>query len=596
MKAVTTKVLSVVMNVLALASAAQAEQVSGLTAFHREGQTFLTWKEADSPVKGEALSVPVHRALLKEWSPKIAYRVYRSDNPIDSVQGLQSVGETGPLSCWHNVYSQSRNFSEKDLVSRYVIVEGQTPLSPGTGLYVHNPQGAGERRGYYAVTVVTDGKEDITLGAGNLLKDPVAEKQGQGVPVLQSVKTVPELNYARVEPELRHYIRWEAPPHANHENQANDILVAIPKQRAKPAPVGLHLHGWGGSYNRGWGWWINAEKGAILIAANQDPYDWWTGHHEFFGKGRRSQEAWQKGVVRPYTQTRLLSLVDWAATQWDIDRSRVFAAGGSMGGSGSLMLALRHPEKIAWAIGTVGVRIPHLSPQFKNSYAQVYGEPAWGVKFEDGTPVWDYFNDAWYLRQYPARETPFVTWSNGKNDGAIGWPQAVEFYKAMQETKRPHLFVWGQKGHRQPAAMPKEGGGRVMPIDIHIDQSLPAFTRCSLDGNPGNGDPKDGDPEGSVNSWLYWETTNIVDAAAAWEMTVALAPKAPKDECTVDLTPRRLQAFKVKAGATFKWTNTNGGREVQSGVVTADANGLVTIEGLNVTKSGSRVRLAGDRL
>ena len=58
MKAVTTKVLSVVMGVLALASAAQAEQVSGLTAFHREGQTFLTWKEADSPVKGEALSVP----------------------------------------------------------------------------------------------------------------------------------------------------------------------------------------------------------------------------------------------------------------------------------------------------------------------------------------------------------------------------------------------------------------------------------------------------------------------------------------------------------------------------------------------------------
>lgn len=582
-----------VLGVLALRIAGAAPApVEYLKAVHRDGQTFLTWREPDSPVKEEALSFPRYRALVKQLGdkgPKVQYRIYRSDKPIASVEGRQPIGETGPLSCWNGNYFGHGDPKETDLVTRYVIVDGQPPLAPGAGLYVHNPASA--IGAYYAVTVVTDGKEDATVGIGNALKVPVAEKPGQGVPVLQDVKAVKEFNFV-AEPTLRHYVRWEAPPHANRENQPNDILVAIPKNLAKPAPVGLHLHCWGGSPWGGYGWWFNAEKGAILIAANQVPYDWWTGYHELYGKGPRDQKTWSGGVVHPYTQTRLLSLVDWAATQWDIDRNRVFVGGVSMGGSGTPMLAIRHPDRIAWAIGWVGVHMPHLSPQFKNSYAQVYGEPDWGVKFEDGTPVWDYFNDAWYLRQYPERETPFITWSNGKNDSLIGWPQAVEFYKAMQETRRPHLFVWGQAGHLQRAIMPRTHDQRVMPLDIRIDQSLPAFTRCSLDDNPGNGDPNDGDKEGAINQWLYWETKDIVDQPGAWEMTVAIMDKAPKDECTVDLTPRRLQQFTVKAGDTFTWSNNNAGKEVQSGTGIADTHGLITIEGLKVAKAGNRVRLA----
>lgn len=580
--------------ILLLAPLARAAEVSDLKAVHREGQTFLTWKEPDSPAKDETLTVPKYRALMKEWSAKVRYRIYRSDKPITSVEGLNPVGETGPLSCWNGHWLGYGDPKETDQVSRYVIADGQPPLAVGRGLYVHNPQGTGEVRGYYAVTVATDGKEDANLAGSNVLKDPVAEKPGQGMPVLQHLKQLKSTEdfTAVFGPTLHHYIRWEAPPHANRENLANDILVAIPQNLAKPAPVGLHLHCWGGSPYHGYGWWYNAEQGSILIAANQEPYDWWTGYHELHGKGDRNKAAWEKGVVRPYTQTRLLSLVDWAATQWNVDRSRVFTAGNSMGGSGAPMLAIRQPDRIAWAIGWVGVHVPHLSPQFKGSYAGVYGEPEWGIKFEDGTPVWDHFNDAWYLRKYPERETPFITWSNGKNDGQIGWAQAVEFYKAMQETKRPHMFTWGQAGHSQRAVMPKTHDQRIMPIDIRIDQSLPAFTKCSLDGNPGNGDPNDGDTEGAVNYYLYWETKDIVDEAVAWETTVGLIAKAPKEGCTVDLTPRRLQKFEVKAGDQAKWASTSDGKEVQSGTVTADKYGLLTIEGLKVTKAGVRVRIA----
>lgn len=248
MKTDLTKVWGLVLGMLLTANAVRAGQVTDLKAVHREGQTFLTWREADSPVKEEALSFPKLRALskeLKEKGPKVQYRVYRSDKPITTVDGLTPVGETGPLSCWNGNWLPSGDPKETDLVPRYVIVEGQPPLAPGTGLYVHNPQGQGALRGYYAVMVVTDGKEDRTPGPGNTIKEPVVEKQGQGLPVLQSSKKVEEWNYQRVEPEMRHYVRWEAPPHANRENRPNDILVAIPKNVAKPAPVGLLLHCWG---------------------------------------------------------------------------------------------------------------------------------------------------------------------------------------------------------------------------------------------------------------------------------------------------------------------------------------------------------------
>jgi len=396
-------------------------------------------------------------------------------------------------------------------------------------------------------------------------------------------------------PTLHYYVRWEAPPNVSVPGKPFDYVVAIPSKLAKPAPVGLHLHAWGGNLNDGYGWWYNAEKGAILIASNQIPYDWWTGYHERLGTGQpvKTKEDWTKGVVRPYSQRRMLSFLDWVATKWEVDPSRTFAAGNSMGGSGALMLALRFPERVAWAISWVGIHIPHMSPQFKNSYEQVYGNPEWGVKFEDGTPVWDYFNNAWYLRRYPEKDIGFLTFSNGKNDGSIGWQQAVEFYRALQETRRPHLFVWGQSGHGERAVMPRGGGERVMPIDLRTNQSLPAFTNCSLDNNPGNGDPGNGDASGQVNFYLYWETGNIVDRPERWEMTIGLIDQAPRDTATVDITPRRRQRFKAQPGEAFTWSNVSldTNKVIQSGQVIADKWGLVTLPKVFVSKRQNRLSI-----
>jgi pimeloyl-ACP methyl ester carboxylesterase len=571
-----------------------AEQVSQLEARHAGGQTLLTWKEVQPPVTQEVLSVAELQKIRAnlDHEKRVRYLIYRSKQPITLVKGLKPIAEVSPLTGWNADYY---GISPKpmDRALRYVVEEGQPPVPPGTGIYAHNPEEGGAA--YYAVTVSINGRENAAITKENALQTPIHETLGPGVPILQRIAR-PKLFYYIENPTLYHYVRWESPPNASIPSKPFDYLIAIPPKLTKPAPVGIHLHEWGGSLNGNYGWWYNAEEGALLIASNQIPYDWWTGYHESFwtGKPLSSKADWETGVVRAYSQRRMLSFLDWVATKWDVDLDRTFAAGSSMGGAGALKLSIRFPDRIAWAISWVGVHIPRQSPQFGESFAAVYGKSDWGVAFEDGTPVWDYFDDASYLRLYPQKEIGFITFSNGKNDGRIGWPQAVEFFRALQETKRPHLFIWGQDGHGQRASMPQAGGERVMPIDIRVNQSLPAFTRCSLDDNPGSGEPKDGDPAGQINLYLYWETKNIVDTPERWEMTVGLIDAAPKAVSTVDVTPRRLQAFSVSPGARLKWTNTSlqDRRVIQSGEAVADKWGLITLQNVVVSKAKNRIKLS----
>ena len=159
-----------------------------------------------------------------------------------------------------------------------------------------------------------------------------------------------------------------------------------------------------------------------------------------------------------------------------------------------------------------------------------------------------------------------------------------------------------------------------MPIDIRTDQTLPAFTNCSLDDNPGAAtqnpnwkqerpailewnkkNPKnkkdlsgyDGDATGQANLYLFWETADVVDEPDRWEMTVALTKRAPEDQCTTDLTPRRCQKFRPEPGKPVRWTDTSvsDGKVVQSGEAAADQWRLVTVEKLTVTKGKNRIKI-----
>ncbi|WXR60973.1 right-handed parallel beta-helix repeat-containing protein [Peptostreptococcaceae bacterium AGR-M142] len=577
----------------------QEYKVKNLEVKHRDGQTFVTWEEACPLISDESIQVVDYINALRNYPKEVLYNIYESQSQITSVDGLTPIANVKNLSSWdlgyYNITVNSPDYvirpHENKELRRFVIEEGQSPLEPGTGLFVTNPKESGQK--YYAITVSVNGNEYKEIDEQNSTVNSIKEEVGQGSPILQfsETKTFNYVNNA----QLNYYTRWETTPNSSVDSIAMDYLVAIPQNYKAPAPVGIHLHCWGGNLNSGYGWWTDANDGAILLSTNQYPYDWWTGYHEkmFTNQPLKTREDWESGVVRPYTSTRIISFLDWLKDneQWDIDMNRTFSAGTSMGGSGSLMMAIRYPELISWSRSWVGVHIPSESPNFRSSYEGVYGKVEYDVLFEDGTPVWDYYNDDWYLRNYPNKEIGFLTFSNGKNDSGIGWGQAQKFYKALQDTKRPHMFVWGQGGHSQRAKMPITFKEKDMPIDIKLNQSLPAFTRCSLDDNPGNGDPSDGDLEGQVNAYLYWETDDLVDTDNKWEMTVAITQKAPQDSCKVDITPRRLQSLNSNAGDSYTWSNIDlsTGMVIESGEVLADDNGLITIEQITVSKNKNRV-------
>jgi chitodextrinase len=586
-------------------SAAPTTPVDSLQARHYAGQTILTWREIESvrAVTPESMTMTEVRNL-RTSQEGVTYRVYRSSSPITSVAGLTPVRTIGVLSGWNTeFYGQENTASQTNASFRYVVdadVE-RVPaarVSKDTAVCAYNPPVAGTA--YYAVTVVEDGVENTNIGAENMIQ--VAESTGQGVPLLQSVEVRQNWYYTTGTSTHYFYTRWEAPPNSNVHGRAIDYQVVIPAKyvSTQPMPAIISFHGWAGNMH-GMSWWFNFDAGTIVISSNQEPYDWWTGYHEELGVSSRSQANWSDGVVRPYTQNRINSFYDWVATQWNVDRSRTIISGVSMGGSGAIMYGIRHPDRAAWVNSWVGVHVPAESPTFLSSYQNSYGDLAWGLLYEDNvTPAFSYFDDDWYLRHHVADETPFITFSNGRNDGDIGWGQAVKFARAMQDTRRPFIFYWGVSGHGQRTLCPPDLDGdrlqAVNPIDIRTDQSLPAFTRCSLDGNLGNGDPADGDEIGQMNAYLYWETSDNVDESDRWAMTVGVVPGAPAASCTVDVTPRQLQHFAVAPGQEFNWTNTSlaTGEIVQSGRVVADAYGLVTLESVAVnaiSRSGGGNRI-----
>jgi len=590
---VLAAVWSAVVLTCSLPDPVGAAGVADLQVAHRHGQTFLTWKETEELTGDDPITYEQYKRLTMKWSNRRSYRIYRSSEPIRTVQGLTPIGEAHVLSCWNDCYPSRPRRSEGDLLGRFIIETGKPPLAANRGLYVHQPQLRGTA--YYAVTVVNGGREESQISDSNSTSTAIVESPGEGEPVLQSEEHLDEKEgfNSALGPTVLSYVRWEAPPNANRENLPMEFVVGVPKKvDAKPA-LGLHLHSSVGSSRGGFGHWINNQQGSILLAPNQTPFDWWTGYHESSDVRNwgTAKPKWGQGRIYPYTQNRLGSLVKWAVQRFRCDPARSFVAGNSMGGSGAAMLAFRRPELFAWAASRVGVHRPHLSPTYSDNYSMSYGPKEKRLQFEDGTMVWDYFDDVWYLKQYPWQETPFITVSNGRNDDDIGWKQAVDLARVLQETKRPHLFSWGMKGHRQHLVMPLSLHPSEMPLDLRVDVSVPAFTRCSLDQEPGDGDSANGDPEGGMNLYLAWQTSDIVDRPNRWEITLDLVDAAPQDQCVVDVTPRRLQVFATDPGAEFEWSNKGSDGLVQKGRVRADEYGLVTVEQIQVTKRGNRLCL-----
>ncbi|HET6427403.1 MAG TPA: hypothetical protein VFJ30_03260 [Phycisphaerae bacterium] len=631
--------------------AAQAPgQVAGLRAVHHHGQTFLVWDEhpafrppAESVVYVEKFSrkgndvvrepgmgtnglprVPaITLRTLRELEgielrdtpsgfqgiraaqrvrevPEVRYRVYRHTERITAgnIQDAAFVGEAEPLSAYDRkmaVIDFKGEYIDQREVGGSIIpvccVEDGKPVKAGQAVYVHNADGAGGF--YYAVTLSAGGTENVAdITVANSLPEPVAETPDPPQPVLQRLQ---DIQYGGGVTE-RWYLFWAGPPYANLPSQPFHVLVGEPEKT--PPPLPMVIDGFHGGFNIVGALRTPAGDALTLLVEHQTGYG---------GDGDLLYSA-GRGTLQPYalshgdyfSERYFLRVIDWARRQWKVDPGRIR---GGQHDSGPLHLAVRHPEIFAHVF--LG--------NYTASYEYTWSPPGQGLpgllgprplaKTARGEPAWSVLELSWFLAQDPSKDIPLV-WGGsnvGKERGhtsEFGWQDDPRGWAALQRARQPHVISWGLNSADPGGTLSYRGMAPELAALINSRRwvtTIPAFSRCSLDDNPGNGDPTDGDTCGQINGFLLWDDADPVDEPGRWEMTVRLAKSCPEPACTVDVTPRHCRQFKPQAGQAFTWTA--AGQPAgpgQSGRVAADKWRRVTLAGLKVDKAGVRVRVQGE--
>ncbi|KKK91636.1 hypothetical protein LCGC14_2710940, partial [marine sediment metagenome] len=317
-----------------------------------------------------------------------------------------------------------------------------------------------------------------------------------------------------------------------------------------------------------------------------------------YNEGRGTLRSYAECKVDYFTERYFVRMIRWAMGTWSVDPGRV---SGGQHDSGPLHLGIRHPE----IFGRIFLG------NYTASYAYTWAPPSRGLptvlgpralaRTTRGEPAWDVLDLLWYLRQDPGKDIPLI-WGGsnvGKERGhtsEFGWQDDPRGWAALQRARQPFVISWGLNSADPGGTL---GYQRIAPeiarrlASRRWVSTIPAFSNCSLDDNPGNGDPTDGDSCGQMNGYLLWADDGHVDTQAKWEMTVWVVGSSPERECTVDLTPRHCKRFKPPPGRKYTWTNTSlaTGASVQAGTAVADRWGLVTLKGLRVDKGKNRISI-----
>jgi len=592
--------MKTLIQVLLLAAAATAAQVDGLKAFHRAGQTFITWHDPEDAF-GEK---PVTWGQLREAKPKTRYRVYRSDKPI-AAEGLKQatpLAEVPALSGFNaNSWSLERLinqtvFSNEDrgelmrygpfkgwsrdspeggklVIPRFGIEDGK-PLPPGTGLYVHS--GTAKGNAYYAVAAVADGAESAPAA----LAQPVAEEPAVWEPVEQPSGGGFGFDFRGTR---RFYVTWVAPPLAPGPMYFN-WSVLVPPECKEPAPVELYFHAPGYSYARPP---VKFIERSIQICPHDFPFSGWYGYKDEGGGDRGGGTGVPPVTVRPYTIRRIEAFLKWAQGKFPVDPQRIIPVGGD----GAALMALYRPELFAYVLIT-GFEAQQLDPKSADAFRQAWGDASPEIRDEAGRGNWDWADLDVLLcgKQMPAvlgktdpppppedygpgnkLELPlFVcrSYSWGRNpDYAKG---RGRFYYALQSTRHALHAHWAWGGN---LTAPEKFSGLWQGLDITNTTPVPAIAYSSED--------KEGEGGGHQNHGYTW--SDVKEDAGTFEVAIQGPPS------TFDLTPRRLFKLRPKPGDKFRfeassqevphWARRKK-PEPKSGTIAADANGLITLKGL----------------
>lgn len=563
----------------AFAQSAQAAQVTNLEVVHRSGQTFITWDNL--PGTG--------------WT----YRIYAADQDFgeEALVPGSNIGRCGDSSGVD--IRISRLIGQ---VSTYRIADDAAPLAPGRGLFVATPPRLAGR--WYAVTAqLGNGREDLAITIGqNATAEPVGEHPERPRPVWQ--RTLQS-------PPGEDYVLWGS----NEETEATPALTSVPSRAfhfgvirgQAGAPLILQGHGRGGSFfNSLHGFGILGES-VISVddwLASGDYSTWYFGHHTVYNPDQPTLRIPYSGRVADYTDRRVLLVLDWARSELGYDDKRVYASGASMGGTFAVMLAWHHPERIAAAIAGVPMLtfnyLPDAAPQMRPSMDRMWGPLDFDLDCTNGYPVYSWIDGRWLAETFEWRGSSPIVSFHGRTDDIIGWPSTAAYLNVAAEHRAGGIHFWDGTGH----ATWSQGPWRPMQNGLELtryrlDSSWPSFANCSTDQLTGDGTAASGDSVGQINGYVDYDPA-IVDEPGLWSVvlkTRALAQSsgalAAPGELTADVTPRRLQRFRYNPDSPIQWTVTRhvDGVVLQSGTLSPDPLGVITIPQVRIDQGGSELRL-----
>jgi hypothetical protein len=565
-----------------------SQSVSGLKAIFKNGQTFLTWNN------------------ISELN-KVTYYVYRSDQPFKSISDFSKDNFLAKVND-----SSTYNFRLSEIIKKPVffkIDDIGIPLDVNKSLYVQTAIENGKF--YYAVIPTVNDNKIIEINQGeNILNKPVKEKVEQVFPVYQ-------MSLDTIGSRQNIYTHWISkfgnklyPAMTTTYNYYYNFSV-IRENNTSENPLLIYLHArW---YN-----FLTNEKGTdypnelILSLDDHLPNEivntFWYGYHNNFNFYNPDTIP-KEGTVTDYTIRRIKWTINWVKNNFPVDTNRLYFCGGSMGGSGSILAGLSMYDKIA-AIYTINPKFDYsflYDPNPESLYntgklrrtliSRLWGSTDINLPTSEDIPVYSKLNAGFMLKSIKKKSIPFIIAFNGKNDNIVGWAEKIPYYKAVESSKHGGYYFWDQRTHNLNSL--KNLGSLQNPEIIHkfaLNKSYPAFSKCTINNEPGNGISTNGDPVGTINGYLSWKDS-IIDEENYYEILIYPVNLIAEndslyfhDSIFVNITLRRLQNLPANYDHSYYFQNIdNEGNILQDGYFKTDMDDLLTVENFLVTKNGNKL-------
>lgn len=212
-----------------------------------------------------------------------------------------------------------------------------------------------------------------------------------------------------------------------------------------------------------------------------------------------------------------------------------------------------------------------------------------------GSRVWTWQNHPFNVTNRIGDDTVPLGLGHGTNDMVIGPTQARPFYGPLDASRHCWGGVVTDAGHSWlgfwgPTIAADNSLAPFAAFQVVRNETVPGLSHAS--GDLASPPEQTGGYHQNLAWSASWDTWDGVpqDTATLWQISLRAEDAVTH---TADVTPRRSQQFHPVPGALARWRNlrVGDGVEVQSGMLAADAFGLMTVTNVTVSPTGNRLRL-----